>query len=81
MEEARNRLNFRGAIIQVEGKRGRSYDELVDLFSQESYAHKEFVDVVLMRPITGGEGTAVSIIIAWRIYLSVLKKQYFQKRI
>jgi hypothetical protein len=54
LEEAKNRLNFKNGIVLVDGRKVRSYDELVDLVSQDRYADKESIDVVLMPPLVGG---------------------------
>jgi hypothetical protein len=54
LEQARDRLNFKSAMILVDGKRVRSYDELAQLATQTSYENKEFVEVVLMPLMAGG---------------------------
>ncbi len=47
-------MNFKGGMILVEGKRVRSYDELVQLAAQEKFKNKEFIEVVLLRTLSGG---------------------------
>lgn len=54
LEQARKHLNFKGKIILVDGRRVRSYDELVEVVTQERYADKEFLDVVIMPVMAGG---------------------------
>jgi hypothetical protein len=54
LEQAKDRLNFKSGIVLVDGRKVRSYDELVELVSQERYADKESIDVVLMPPLVGG---------------------------
>jgi PDZ domain-containing secreted protein len=54
LEEARHRLNFDDAVILVDGKRVRTYDELVQMVVRDNYKDKEFIDVVLLPLISGG---------------------------
>jgi hypothetical protein len=54
LEQARYRLNFDGGVILVEGRRVRSYDELVRLTNQDNYKKKGFMEVVLLPLIAGG---------------------------
>jgi hypothetical protein len=54
MEQARNRLDFEHGIFLVDGKRINSYEELAALASQERYANQEFIELVLLPPISGG---------------------------
>jgi hypothetical protein len=51
--QAKSRLNFDGGVILAEGRRVRSYEELVRLATQD-YSEKEFIDVVLLPLIAGG---------------------------
>jgi PDZ domain-containing secreted protein len=54
LDQAEHVLNFIDQMVMVEGKRAKSYDELVNLVSQEKYRDKEFIDVVLLPAIAGG---------------------------
>jgi hypothetical protein len=54
LEQAKYLLNFDRGIILVEGQRVYSYDELVQLASQDKYKNKEFIEVVGILPISGG---------------------------
>jgi hypothetical protein len=54
LEQAEYLLNFDRGIILVEGQRVYSYDELVQLASQDKYKNKEFIEVVGILPISGG---------------------------
>jgi hypothetical protein len=54
LEQARDRLNFKGMIVLLDGKRVRSYDELAALVTQDSYADKDIIDVVLLPVVAGG---------------------------
>jgi hypothetical protein len=54
VEQAKDRLSFKGKVILVDGRRVRSYDELVAVVTQERYADKEFIDVVIMPVMAGG---------------------------
>jgi hypothetical protein len=52
LEQAKH-LNFKEMVL-VEGRRVKSFDELVQLVSQDGYKSKEFIEVVLLRAIEGG---------------------------
>ncbi len=54
LENARNLLNFEEAIILVEGQNVHSYDELVQIVSQERFMDKDLVEVMLIPSIQGG---------------------------
>jgi molybdopterin converting factor small subunit len=54
LEQARYLLDFEGRIITVEGQTVRSYDELVQIATQDKYQNKEFIEVVLLPPVAGG---------------------------
>jgi hypothetical protein len=54
LEQARDRLNFKGMIVLLDGKRVRSYDELASLVTQDNYADKDIIDIVLLPLVTGG---------------------------
>ena len=54
MEEAKDRLNFGGGIIIVEGQMVHTYDELVTMVTQDSCKDKEFIEVKLVVPYSGG---------------------------
>ena len=54
-EEAKY-LFFADAIILVEGYRIISYEELVQLASQEKYRNSEYLEVVLLPLEAGGGG-------------------------
>jgi hypothetical protein len=53
LEQARDRLNFNDGIFLVEGQRIHSYDELVQLATQDKYRNKEFLELELLL-IEGG---------------------------
>ncbi len=54
LEQARERLNFKAGMIMFEGKRVQSYDELVQLVSQDKYKGREYIEVVGILPVAGG---------------------------
>ena len=54
LEEAKDRLNFGGGIIMVEGQMVHTYDELVIIVTQDSCKDKEFIEVKLVLPFSGG---------------------------
>ena len=54
LEQAEYLLNFDGGIIMVDGRKVHSYDELVQLASQDDYKNKEFIEVNLVLPFLGG---------------------------
>jgi hypothetical protein len=41
-------------MIMFEGKRVRSYDELVQLVSQDKYKGQEYIEIVGILPVAGG---------------------------
>jgi hypothetical protein len=43
-----------GALVLVEGRVIRSYEELVQLAAQDCYKDKELLEVVLTPPLIGG---------------------------
>lgn len=54
MEEARSRLSFDDFMILIEGKRVRSYDELLQLSTQDNFKENELLEVVVLKKMTGG---------------------------
>lgn len=54
LEQAKHLLNFDNGVIMVDGKTVYTYDELVDLATQDNYKNKEFLEVVLLQVIEGG---------------------------
>jgi len=54
LEQAKYRLNFDDGVLLVEGQTVHSYDELVQLATQDNYKNKEFLEVVLLQVIDGG---------------------------
>jgi PDZ domain-containing secreted protein len=54
LEDAKYLLNFADRIIVVDGQGIRSYDELVNIVSQEKYRDQEFIEVVQIPAIAGG---------------------------
>ena len=53
LEQAKN-LNYNGAMVLIDGKRIHSYDELIQLATQDTYKNREFIDVVLLSTVEGG---------------------------
>jgi hypothetical protein len=47
-------LNYNGMVVLVDGTRVSSYDELVQLATQDIYKNREFIEVVLMPIVAGG---------------------------
>ena len=54
LEEARYLLVFADRIVVVDGQDVHSYEELVEVVSQEKYGDQEFVEVVQIPAIQGG---------------------------
>jgi hypothetical protein len=54
LEQARYSLNFDDGVIMVEGQTVHSYDELVEIATQDNFKNKEFLEVVLLQVIEGG---------------------------
>jgi hypothetical protein len=54
LEQAKYRLNFDDGVLMVEGQTVHSYDELVQLATQDNYKNKDFLEVVLLQVIEGG---------------------------
>lgn len=54
LEEAKYCLNFNEGVFLVEGQGVRSYDELVNIATQDKYKNKEFLEVKLLHIIGGG---------------------------
>jgi hypothetical protein len=45
LEQARYRLNFDGGTILVEKQKVRSYDELVQLATQDKYKNQKYIEI------------------------------------
>ncbi len=54
LKQAENLVNFKGGIIQIDGQRIRSYDELVRLASHDKYRNREYIEVVILPVVPGG---------------------------
>lgn len=54
LEKAKYYLNFERGLIQVDGQRIHSYDELVRLATSDKYRGKEFIEVVVILFVSGG---------------------------
>jgi hypothetical protein len=54
LEEAKNYLNFDGGVILIEGRMIHSYEEFVQVASQDKYKNRETIEVALLPTITGG---------------------------
>ena len=52
-EKAKN-LNYSGVIVLVDGKKVGSFDEFVQLATQDIYKNREFIEVVIMPIVAGG---------------------------
>jgi hypothetical protein len=53
-EQAQHFLDFKRELVQVEGHRVNSYDELVQLASREEYRNRDYIEVMLLPTIVGG---------------------------
>jgi hypothetical protein len=47
LEQARTRLDFNGGVITVEGQKVTSYNELVQLATQDKYKDLEYIKVAV----------------------------------
>jgi PDZ domain-containing secreted protein len=54
LEEAKDILNFEEGIIMVEGQTVHSYDDFVQLVTQQKYKNLEFIEIVVLPTIVGG---------------------------
>ena len=54
LEDAKYLLDFASQIIVIDGQNIRSFDELVEIASQEKYRNQEFIEVVQVSAVTGG---------------------------
>jgi hypothetical protein len=54
LEEAATRLNFERSIIAVDGRRVRTYEDLVKLVSQPPYREREYVEILVALFAMGG---------------------------
>ena len=54
LEEAKYLIDFSSQIIVIDGQHIRSYEELVQIASQEKYRNQEFIEVVQVPAVTGG---------------------------
>jgi hypothetical protein len=54
IEQTRTQLDFRNGIFMLDGQRIRSYEDLVELASQEKYKDKEFIKVQAVLLVAGG---------------------------
>jgi PDZ domain-containing secreted protein len=54
LEEAKDILNFDEGIIMVEGQTVHSYDDFVQLITQQKYKNLEFIEIVVLPIIVGG---------------------------
>ena len=45
LEQARYRLNFDGGMILIGRQKVKSYDELIQLATQDKYKDKEYIEV------------------------------------
>jgi hypothetical protein len=54
LEDAKYLLDFAGQIIVLDGQQICSYDELVNIASQEKYKNQELIEVVQVPAVTGG---------------------------
>jgi hypothetical protein len=54
LEQAQNLLDFTSKMILVEGRNVRSYDELVQIVTQDKYRDREYFEVTLLLPIGDG---------------------------
>ncbi len=54
LEEVKYLFNFAEQIVVIDGQNVRSYDELVEIVSQERYRNQELIEVVQIPAITGG---------------------------
>jgi hypothetical protein len=54
LEQAKQYLNFSEGVFSIEGQGIQSYDQLVQIASQDKYRNKEFLVVELLQIIGGG---------------------------
>ena len=57
LEQARYRFHFGGdmVVLMIDGRAPQSYEELVQLVTQDKYKDKEFIDAeMLVEAATGG---------------------------
>ena len=54
LEEAKTRINFECGIFFVDGNRLTSYDDLVQIASQEKYRGQDCLEIVALLMMAGG---------------------------
>jgi hypothetical protein len=54
LEDARNVLNFSEGVFVVDGQWIRSYNELVNIATQDKFKDKDFIEVEWLHVLGGG---------------------------
>jgi hypothetical protein len=54
LEQGRYILDFDMGIILADGQRVQTYTELVEFATQDKYKNNRFIDIVVLRTISGG---------------------------
>jgi hypothetical protein len=54
LEDAKYIFDFANQIFVIDGQNIRSYDELVQIASQDRYRDLEFIEVIQIPAVTGG---------------------------
>ena len=54
LEQAESRLSFDEFMVLVEGKRVRSYNELLQLATQDTFKDNDLLEVVVLKKMAGG---------------------------
>jgi hypothetical protein len=48
LEQAKNRLNFNGSVIMVDGRKVASYEKLVQLATRDEYKNQKYIKVAVV---------------------------------
>jgi hypothetical protein len=54
LEQGRYILDFDMGIILADGQRVQTYTELVEFVAQDKYRNNQFIEIVVLRTISGG---------------------------
>jgi hypothetical protein len=47
-------LNFDDSLVIIDGRQARSFDELVQIVTQEKYKDEELIEVIVLPAVEGG---------------------------
>ncbi len=54
LEQIKDLLNFDDSMVLIDGQQAHSYNELVQICSDEKHKNRQSIEIVLLPAITGG---------------------------